>query len=179
MVIHDVFSAFIILCHSFTMFSINRDVEEEALMHFPETGASSQSSNRSLTCRSRAGTPHWFFIVFVVIFLMWNSYAALQYTRRLPYNQTEIPLKNIRSDATGRPKSSTGVETPVYRSRTRYQEQMWSPVVALWSDTCEETLPSSSSSLEPSQASSSRARFLPLPFLLFLLLPSFRSHFSW
>jgi len=44
------------------MFSINRDVEEEALMHFPETGASSQSSNRSLTCRSRAGTPHWFFI---------------------------------------------------------------------------------------------------------------------
>ena len=65
------------------------------------------------------------------------------------------------------------------------------PVVALWSDTCEETLPSSSSSRAfvhgrpPSQA-----RFLPPPFLLLLLLllsfflsfllPSpFRSHFSW
>lgn len=35
---------------------------------------------------------------------------------------------------------------PAARSRSRYQRQMWPRVVALRSDTCEETLPSSSSS---------------------------------
>lgn len=65
-------------------------------------------------------------------------------TRNIPVDyrrimKPEVLLKDVRSDATGRPKSSTGVVAPVYRSRTRYQEQMWPPVVAslkrhLWRD---------------------------------------------